>query len=158
MFDLKKVNIEIFRAIRDDVKIINLLEIEKNTMDKDTFLSALRKQVLDTQKPDNLLNDYSTRICIHDTPGGSANDIEEIGYVAIDIHITQDKTAIDRRHLMIIKRIIEILDTTNRQKEGLKPLNIGLYGLSYRRRSQDQISNSTGWEKHTVIFEYKYLI
>ena len=158
MFDLKKINIEIFRAIRDDEKMIDLLEIDKSVMDNDTFISALRKQVLDTQKPDNLLNDYSTRLCIHDTPGGSANDREEVGYVAIDIHITQDKTAIDRRHLVIIKRLIEILDTTNRKKEGLTKLNIGLYGLSYRRRNQEQISNSTGWEKHTVVFEYKYLI
>ena len=158
MFDLKKINIEIFKAIRDDDKIIDLLEIDKASMDKDTFICALRKQVLDTQKPDDLLNNYYTRICVHDTPGGNANDIEEVGYIAIDIHITQDKTAHDRRHLMIIKRIIEILDSTNRRKLGLKPLNIGLYGLSYRRRQQDEMSNSTGWEKHTIIFEYKYLI
>lgn len=158
MFDLKKVNIEIFRAIRDDEKLIELLEIDRSNMDRDTYIEFLRKQVLDTENPDNLLNDYSTRICIHDSAGGLATTIEETGYIAIDIHITQDKTAVDRRHLMIIKRIIELLDTSNRRNAGLAPLPIGLYGLNYKRRDPNQESNSTGWEKHTVIFEYKYLI
>lgn len=158
MFDLKKINVEIFKAICGDDKLLDLLGIEKTQVDHETFIEVVRQQVLDTDTPDNLLNNYATRLCIHDSSGGSITNIEETGYVAIDIHITQDKTAIDRRHLLIIKRVIELLDTENRRKEGLQPLKIGLYGLTYKRRNPNQSSNNTGWEKHSVIFEYKYLI
>ncbi len=158
IFDIKQVNVEIFKAIRDDAEIVKLLDIDKFEMTHDEFIAALRKQIFDAQTPDDLLTNYSTKICIHDESGGSVNSFEEVGYIAVDIHITQDKTSVDRRHLIIMKRLIEILDTNNRQKLGLKKLPIGLYGLSYRRRDNIQLSRNTGWEKYTLVFEYKYLI
>ena len=43
-----------------------------------------------------------------------------------------------------------------RQKQGLEPLDIGLYGLTYRNRIANTRSGSTGWLKHTLVFKYTY--
>ncbi len=156
MIDFKDVYTKIFREIRDDDTLISLLEIDKENMDRNAFIGKLREQVMDTANPGDMLNDYSTKLCIHEADGSYRNGVEDYGYVAIDIHTTQDKDAIDRRHLQVLKRLIEVLDTRERKREMKIPLDIGLQGLVYKRRPSTTYV-STGWEKHTVLFEYKFL-
>jgi hypothetical protein len=156
LVDFKDIYTKIFRAIRDDDQLVSLLEIDKGSLSQNDFIKKLRKQVMDTSNPGDMLNDYSTKICIHEAEGSHRFEVEDYGYVALDIHTTQDKDAIDRRHLKVLKRLIEVLDSKERKKEGKEPLDIGLQGLVYTRRPSTMYV-STGWEKHTVLFEYKFL-
>lgn len=159
MFDIKNVFVQVFRVIQSDAELLSLIGIDRSDYDTENdFLVALRKQVIDAEIPDDLLNNYDIRLCIHEAEGGYTNQLQEVGYLSIDIHISQDKNTKDRRHLQIQKRIIEMLDTNNRKRCGLPIIPIGLDGLNYKRRLTDRMANTTGWEKHSVIFEYKYLI
>ncbi|MCK9191165.1 MAG: hypothetical protein M0P10_06455 [Sphaerochaetaceae bacterium] len=161
MVDFKDIYIKIFREVRDDEKILRLLEIEPlksdaSPTDKNNFLKKLKTQIIDTANPGDMLNDYSSKLCVHESDGSYRSGVEDYGYISIDIHTTQDKDAIDRRHLKIMQRLIEILDSNERVKAGKEKLNIGLEGLVYKSRPS-QTNVSTGWEKHTVLFEYKFL-
>ncbi len=159
MFDIKNVFVQVFRVIESDTELLSLIGIDRSEYDTENdFLVALRKQVIDAEVPDDLLNNYDIRLCIHETEGGYTNQLQEVGYLSIDIHISQDKNTKDRRHLQIQRRIIDALDTNCRKREGLPHVPIGLDGLSYKRRQTDLRPSTTGWEKHSVIFEYKYLI
>lgn len=155
--DFKKIYVKIFHVFRDDEELLKLLEIDRASFtDENKFIHRLRKQVSDMSTPSDMLNDYSTKLCIHEYDGSYRDGVQDVNYLAIDIHTTQDKDAVDRRHLKIIKRVIELLDTVERKKQGLPPLNIGLEGLVYKSRPNTNYA-STGWEKHTVLFEYKFL-
>ena len=125
-------------------------------MDRNSFLKQLRSQVMDTSSPGDMLNDYSTKICIRESDGSYRNGVEDIGFIAIDIHTTEDKDSANRIHLSILQRVIEILDSYERRKTDKKPLKIGVDGLVYVKRPSTTFV-STGWEKHTVLFKYKYL-
>ena len=111
---------------------------------------------MDTSSPGDMLNDYSTKICIRESDGSYRNGVEDIGFIAIDIHTTEDKDSANRIHLSILKRVIEILDSYERRKTDKKPLKIGVDGLVYVKRPSTTFV-STGWEKHTILFKYKYL-
>lgn len=156
MIDFKDIYTKIFREIRDDDEMLRLLEVEKDAPTRNAFIKKLRTQVIDTVSPGDMLNDYSTKLCIHEADGSYRAGVEDYGYIAIDIHTTQDKDARDRRHLLVLKRLIEVLDTRERKKGSKKPVDIGLQGLVYKRRPNTTYV-STGWEKHTVLFEYKFL-
>lgn len=137
--------------------MLSLLEVDRDSYpDENSFIKRLREQITDTTNPDNMLNDYSTRLTIHETGDSYRNGVEDVGFVTIDIHTTQDKDRIDRRHLVILKRLIEILDSGERKARGKQPLDIGLEGLVYRSRPSSSYV-STGWEKHSIVFEYKFL-
>lgn len=159
MINIKDIYRETFLAIKKDTELLDLLEVKYNGVDENTFLTNLRKQVLETSEPENLLNDYSTRICIHERDGGFRTQREEVGYLTVDIHISKDKNKIDSRMSDVIKRVIEVLDTRERKKRGLDKLNIGLYGLQYRNRAFIETTNrGTGWEKYSIYFEYIYIL
>lgn len=160
MFDIKNIYIQIFLAIKNDDKLLDLLEITHGfDVDDNTFLTSLRKQILEMSEPNDLLNDYSTKICVHERDGTySARAYEEVGYVCIDIHIAKDRNVRDNRLSEIVKRIIEVLDTKQRLKQGLNKLDIGLYGLTLKTRTLNELSNSSGWEKYSIVFEYKYIV
>lgn len=111
---------------------------------------------MDTSNPGDMLNDYSTKICIRESDGSYRNGVEDIGFIAIDIHTTEDKDSANRIHLSILQRVIEILDSYERRKTDKKPLKIGVDGLVYAKRPSTTFV-STGWEKHTILFKYKYL-
>ena len=136
--------------------MLELLEIDKSAMDRNSFLKQLRSQVMDTSNPGDMLNDYSTKICIRESDGSYRNGVEDIGFIAIDIHTTEDKDSANRIHLSILQRVIEILDSYERRKTDKKPLKIGVDGLVYVKRPSTTFV-STGWEKHTILFKYKYL-
>lgn len=156
MVDIRDIYIKIFREIRDDEKLISLLEIDKASMTENEFIKQLRKQVLDTAKPGDMLNDYAPKLCIHEAEGSYRDVVEDYGFVAIDIHTTSDKDEKNRVHLKILQRLIEVLDTRERKKIGKNRVDVGLEGLVYKRRPNTAVI-STGWEKHTVLFEYKFL-
>ena len=111
---------------------------------------------MDTSSPGDMLNDYSAKICIRESDGSYRNGVEDIGFIAIDIHTTEDKDSANRIHLSILQRVIEILDSYERRKTDKKPLKIGVDGLVYVKRPSTTFV-STGWEKHTILFKYKYL-
>ena len=136
--------------------MLELLEIDKSAMDRNSFLKQLRSQVMDTSNPGDMLNDYSTKICIRESEGSYRDGVEDIGFIAIDIHTTEDKDSANRIHLSILQRVIEILDSYERRKTDKKPLKIGVDGLVYVKRPSTTFV-STGWEKHTILFKYKYL-
>ena len=155
MFDLKEVYVNVFRTIRDDKNILDLLEVDYN-QEQNAFLADLRGQVIDSPSPDDLLNNNKTRICIYENSSNKYQNID-IGYIRIDIHITQDKNIIDRRVLKIIKRLIEILDTKERKKNNLDRLPIGLDGLQFYQRIPSQESSYSGWDKYSLLFQYRYI-
>ena len=155
MFDLKEVYVKVFRAIRDDRTLLGLLEIEIGE-DYNEFLTVLRDRVIDSPNPDDLLNNNATRICIYENPSGQYMNTD-VGYIRIDIHITQDKNALDRRVLKIIKRLVEILDTKERKLQGLPRLNIGLDDLEFYQRLPAQQTSYSGWDKYSLLFRYKYI-
>lgn len=156
MVDIKKIYIEVFKAIKSDTRLLDLLEIEYLNVDEQALLSQVRKQVIDTTNPDDLLTNYSVRICISEEPSTVVGN-EETGYLRLDILITQDKNKIDRRVLSIAQRLIEILDTEELERVGKRQIPIGLYGLSRLRRMSKESSFSTGWDKYSVVFYYKFI-
>lgn len=155
MFDLKEVYVKVFRAIRDDQTLLDLLEIEVGD-DYNQFLTTLRDRVIDSPSPDDLLNNNATRICIYENQSDKYMNTD-IGYIRLDIHITQDKNALDRRVLKIIKRLIEILDTKERKLQGLPRLGIGLDDLEFYQRLPAQEVSYSGWDKYSLLFRYKYI-
>lgn len=158
MFDIRNVYTQTFLAIKNDTKLLDLLEIEYEDVDENTFLTNLRKQITETSSPEGLLNDYSTRVCVHERDGGRTSGLDDVGYLCVDIHIPKDKNKLDNRLSRIATRVIEVLDTKERRKQGLPQLNIGLYGLTCKGRVLDELANNTGWEKYRITFEYTYLI
>lgn len=159
MIGIKDIYRQTFRAIKNDTKLLDLLDVEYKDVDENTFLTNLRRQVVEGSAPDDLLNDYSTRLCIHELNGKyQSGKREEIAYLVIDVHITKDKNMQTGLISDIVQRIIEILDSNQRKRQGLQPLQIGLYGLTYNNRLFDEKSNATGWEKYTITFEYRYIL
>lgn len=158
MIDIKNIYIQTFLAIKNDTKLLDLLEVKYKDVDENTFLTNLRKQVVEGSAPEGLLNDYSTRVCVHERDGGYTTTYEDVGYLCVDVHIAKDKNKLDNRLSDIAKRIVEVLDTRQRMKEGLKPLDVGLYGLTYKNRILEELANNTGWEKYSIVFEYKYIL
>lgn len=158
MLDIRSIYIQTFRAIKNDTELLDLLDVEYKGVDANTFLANLREQVTEGSAPDDLLNNYKTRLCIHENNAISVGTFEDIGYVAIDIHITKDRNSQSGVLSDIVSRLVSVLDTRQRKKRGLKPLEIGLYGLKYNTRTFEDRSNNTGWEKYTVIFEYRSII
>ena len=161
MIDLKDVYVKVFLAIKEDKELLDLLEIKYDGVDENDFMTQLRKQVVETLNPDNLLDEYETRLSIHEQDG-SYNYPTSVdnSFLAVDIYMSVDKNVKDRRALLIIKRLIEVLDSKQRQRDGKKALPIGLYGLHYHTRmlNQKQNGRTTGWEKYTVVFKYSYLV
>lgn len=160
MIDIKDVYVQTFLAIKQDDQLLDLLDIEHEGVEENEFMTKLRSQVVDTSRPDDLLTDNATRLCIHEQDESyRSGKFEETAYLAIDINIPKDKNAVDRRSYMIMKRLIEVLDSNQRKREYKQPLPIGLYGLEYITRLKDNQRNiTTGWEKHTVVFKYSYLL
>lgn len=158
MIDIRNIYRQTFNAIKKDTRLLDLLDVEYKGVDNNTFLDNLRTQVTEGSAPDDLINNYKTRLCIHERDGGYKGKREEVGYFQVDIHITKDKNMQTGRLSDIIKRTIEILDTRQRKVQGLQPLNIGLYGLEYKTRFFEDRSHNTGWEKYTVVFEYRYIL
>ena len=66
MYDIRKIYRETFRAIKNDTKLLDLLKVKYKDVDENTFLTNLRTQVIESTDVDDLLNNYSTRFCIHD--------------------------------------------------------------------------------------------
>lgn len=157
MINIRNIYKQIFTTIKNDTKLLDLLGVEYKDVDNNTFLTNLRSQVIEGSAPDDLLNDYSTRLCVHELNGKYQGLIDEIAYISIDIHITQDKNMQTGILSDIVKRIVELMDSKERKKEGKQPLDIGLYGLIYSSRSFDSKASSTGWEKYTINFSYKYI-
>ena len=160
MIDIKDVYVQAFLAIKQDSQLLDLLEIAHENVNENVFMAQLRKQVVDTSHPDDLLTDNATRLSMHEQDESyRSGKFQETAYLAVDINITKDKNAKDRRSLLIMKRLIEVLDSEQRKREYKKPLPIGLYGLEYVTRLKDnQRNTTTGWEKHTVVFKYSYLL
>lgn len=158
MIDIKNIYKQTFRAIKNDTKLLDLLGVKYKDVDENTFLTNLRKQVTETSSPERLLEDYSTRICVHERDGGYRGIYEEVGFLTIDVHVSKDRNTRTGELSDVVKRVIEILDTRQREKQGLKKLNIGLYGLKYNTRVYSEKHNNTGWEKYSIIFEYRYIL
>lgn len=160
MIDLKDVYVKVFMAIKEDKPLLDLLEIKYEGVEENDFMTQLRKQVVETLNPDNLLDEYETRLSIHEQEGSYTYPTGvDNSFLAVDIYISVDKNIKDRRALMILKRLVEVLDSKQRKREGKNELPIGLYGLHYYKRNLDpQRNKTTGWEKYTVVFKYSYLI
>lgn len=158
MIDIRNIYKETFRAIKQDTKLLDLLGVEYKGVDNNTFLTNLRKQVIEGSSPEDMLNDYSTRVCYHETSGKAKTGLDETAYLAVDVHITKDRNMQTGLLSDISKRIVEILDSKERKKQGLQPLNVGFYGFIYNDRIFDEKSSTTGWEKYTLIFKYIYSI
>ena len=157
MIDIKKIYIEVFNAIKNDTQLLDLLEVDRGS-NKNEFLSNLRKQVIEGSTPDGLLKTYEIRLCVHEQDGGFVGMNEEIGYLVVDVHISKDKNKINGVLSDIVRRAIDVLDTKQRKKQGLNQLDVGLYGLCYKKRVFQSRSSYTGWEKYSIIFEYRYIL
>lgn len=157
---IKQVHVETFKALKNDTELLDLLEVDYKGLSPNEVMTNVRKQIIESSKPDGLLTDYSTRLAIHEEDGGFNGINTETSYLAIDIHITNDNNKKDRRALLIIQRLIELLDTKQRAKQGLPKLPIGLDGLVYTTKRVENVSTrtTTGWEKYTVVFKYKFLL
>ena len=70
MFDIRKVYKETFKAIKKDTQLLDLLKVKYKDVDNNTFLTNLRAQVIESQTVDDLLNNYSTRLCIYELTSG----------------------------------------------------------------------------------------
>ena len=158
MIDIKKIYIEVFNAIKNDTELLDLLEVKYKGVDKNTFLTNLRKQVIEGSTPDGLLKTYEIRLCVHERDGAFRGLHEDVGYLDIDIHISKDKNKMSGVLSDIAKKVIEVMDTNERKKQGLQPLKIGLYGLDYKTRTFEKRSNYTGWEKYSITFEYRHIL
>lgn len=158
MIDIKKIYKEVFNAIKNDTQLLDLLEVSYKGVNKNTFLTNLRKQVIEGSTPDGLLKTYEVRLCVHERDGAFRGLHEDVGYINIDIHISKDKNKVQGVLSDIVKRVIEIMDTNERKKQGLQPLQVGLYGLDYKTRTFESRSSYTGWEKYSITFEYRYIL
>ena len=157
MIDLKKIYTEVFSAIKSDPQLLDLLEIDHSSDDPNEVIKNIREQVIDTPKPDDLLTNYKTRVCIYEDTN-SRNSLTDKGVLRIDIHMTQDKNAIDRRLPVTAKRLIEIIDSKERTRLGLRPLAIGLDGLTLKSRRTSSTQGSTGWDIYKTVFEYRFIV
>lgn len=158
MIKLKNVFIQVFNAIKNDKQLLDLLGVTYEGVDKQAFLTDLRRHVIEASKPDGILKEYHTRLCLHENNGLKSGSYNNIAYFTIDIHVSKENNTKDGRLSDISQRIIEIVDTTERKKVGLPPLDVGLYGLNYNSKNMaSNQSGNTGWEMYTIVFEYKYL-
>lgn len=159
MIDFKNVYVKTFKTLAEDKKLLDLLGIDLSTATtKNEQMILIRHAIIEATTPDDILKQYDTRICLHEQNGGYQGINQEISYMAVDIHISKDNDQKDRRGLQIMKRVIEVLDTRERKKQGLLPLPIGLIGLQCKTHTQNSSrSNNTGWEKYSVVFEYRHL-
>ena len=159
MVDFKDVFVQAFIALTNDQKLIDLLEIDlSDVSDENERMLKLRKSIIDAFNPDGILTEYYTRLCIHEEDGSYQGMNQEISYLAVDIHISKDKNEKDRRALQIMRRLIEVLDAKQRRKQGLPKLSVGLIGFRYKKHLQSKNLTNTGWEKYSVVFEYRFLI
>lgn len=158
MIDIKNIYKQTFKAIKNDTKLLDLLDVEYEDVDENTFLTNLRKQVTETSAPERLLDDYKTRLCIHERDGGYRGKYEEVGFLAVDVHVSKDRNMRTGEMSDVVKRIIEVLDTRQRKRQGLPKLDVGLDGLNYITRAFSEKANNTGWEKYSIIFEYRYIL
>lgn len=159
MIDFKNVYVKTFLALASDEKLLELLEIDLSDItDKNDRMILIRKSIIESSAPDEILNKYNTRLCIHEKDGGYEGLNQEVSYLAVDIHITKDKDKKNRMGLQIMRRVIEVLDTRERKRRGLTPLPVGLVGLRCKSHEQNKSrSNDTGWEKYSIVFEYRHL-
>lgn len=118
MLDIKKIHIEVFKALSSDSELLRLLEIDSSLLKGNDLLNQLRIQIVDNPSPDDLLNNYATRLCIYESNCtiNSSRHLET-GILCVDIHCTQDKNSVDRRILKVAQRVIEILDSEERKKQ-----------------------------------------
>ena len=158
MINIKNIYKQVFNTFKQDSELLDLLEIEYENVDRNTFLENMRKQVVEMTAPDDILNDYSTRVCVHETSAMANSYCMDISYIAIDVHISKDRNVIDGRLNDIVNRIVLLLDSSNRKRNGKEPLNVGLYGLNYNKRVMEEQSGNTGWEKYRLIFEIRSFI
>lgn len=158
MIDIKKIYKEVFNAVKNDTQLLDLLEVSYKGVDRNTFITNLRKQVIEGSTPDGLLKTYEIRLCVHEREGAFRGMHEDVGYLSIDIHISKDKNKVQGVLSDIVKRVIEVMDSNERKKQGLQPLKIGLYGLNYKTRTFENRSSYTGWEKYSITFEYRYIL
>lgn len=119
-------------------------------------MGLIRESIREIIKPDDIMNNNKTRLCVHPDTGSWNPNRMVVKYLAVDIHITNDHDEIDRRGNKILKRVIEILDSRERKLHGMDPLPIGLIGLQYKNDKQEETNNS-GWQKYSVVFEYRFL-
>lgn len=158
MIDFKKMYVETFKAIKNDTKLLDLLEIEHKDLEPNVVLKNVRKQIQETSRIEDLLKENAIKLAIHEGDQGYKSSIEETRYINIDILISKDKNRKERRALLLMQRLIEVLDTEQRKRRGLQALPIGLYGLEYRTQTLESRNTATGWEKFTVVFSYIYLL
>ncbi|RHU03335.1 hypothetical protein [[Eubacterium] hominis] len=155
--DFRDIFVKTFVALANDSELIKLLDIDlAEVTDSNERMGKIREQIKESIKPNDILNNNNTRLCIHPETGEWQPSRQVIKYLAVDVHITNDRDEIDRRANKIVKRIIEVLDTRERKLHNLKPLEIGLIGLQYKKDSAEE-SQSSGWQKYSVVFEYRFL-
>lgn len=149
--NLKDTMSNVFVALKDDEELLSLLKVPTRDM-KD-----IKKQLIEDRYPDGLVQDNLSRLCIYETPSSpTMNPNVERGWVEIDIYVTKENNRIDRRILLIAKRIIEVLDEKERVKRGKSPVQSGV-NLSYYNRLPNMFTDNESWIKHGLVFSYDYI-
>lgn len=156
MIDISNIYKQVFRAIKEDETLLSLIGIKVDEYEQYELIQKIRSQVYEGTSPDDILTDYSTRLCLHEKRGAFKTNAN-VGFFQIDVHVTKDKNTKTGILSRVIKRVIEVIDSDERRKCGLPQLQIGLNGLRVVERSFSPNSGISGWEKYTIIFEYRYL-
>jgi hypothetical protein len=158
-YSIKSNYISVPKELNKDNKLLELLEVPKTEVDGVTVckMNDIKKQILEDRQPGDLITNTLSRLCVFEQPTAPTfNPIVERGWIEVDIYVQKDKNKIDRRVLIIAERIIELLDTKLRMKNGLKPIDIGA-GLYYHNRMPDMMTDNEDWTKYGLVFKYDYI-
>lgn len=148
--NLKDIVISLFMALSKDEELLNLLEVPTSAM-KD-----IKKQIIEERYPSDLVSNNLSRVCVYENPTTrTSNPLIERGWVGIDIYVHKDKNKIDRRILLIVERLINLLDTENRLKAGKTPILSGV-NLSYYNRIPNMYVDDENYVRYGLIFCYDY--
>lgn len=140
---LKDVAVGVFGILATDTELLTLMEVPSNSM-KD-----IKEQIVEDKYPNDLVVNSLSRLCVYETPTSkSIYSVLEKSFIEVDIYVTKERNAIDRRILLIADRIFKLLH--NKNIEG--------FTVEYFNRLPNLPTDNKQWVKYGVVFSYDNII
>lgn len=144
---LKDVAVGLFSILVTDSELLSLLEVP--TLNGSRTMKSIKEQVVEEKYPNDLVVNNLSRLCVYETPSTpSLYTVIEKSFVEIDIYVTKEKNAIDRRTLLIVDRIFNLLH--NREIDGFQ--------IHYFNRLPNLATDNNSWSKYGLVFSYDNII
>jgi hypothetical protein len=137
--NVKDLVVNVFMKLVRDEKLLDLIEVPEPR-----DMRQLRYQVKDIRYPTDLRDSKLTRICFFEVGTSQMKPPVERGRIEFDVYVHRDQHEKDRRALMIIDHLTEMLD-------GFSGVGIEMH---YEKRLGELTSNAEQWVRYGVAFYY----